>query len=155
MTMLQNHQVSVLVVDPDAATRAQIHDAMMSDGYACRAVSNAAEAKRVAAERAPSLLICDMNLGDESGLQLVADLRGSLDCPVVFISDSRKPETVELALRAGATYFLSKPFDPSVLMELVDKSLWMPHLVRRHVDSSAHELKAPTFAPTIRSTTTS
>lgn len=153
MTMLQNHQVSVLVVDPDADVRAQIHDAMMTDGYACRAVSNAAEAKRVAAERAPNLLICDMNLGDESGLELLAELRDSLDCPVVFISDSRKQETVQHALRAGATYFLSKPFDPSVLMELVDKSLWMPHLVRRHVDSSAHRLKAPTFAPASRTAT--
>ena len=101
MTMLQNHQVSVLVVDPDADTRGQIHDVMMSDGYACRAVSTAAEAKRIAAERSPNLLICDMNLGDGSGLELLADLRGSLDCPVVFISDSRKPETVQHALSRG------------------------------------------------------
>lgn len=150
MSVMQNHQVNILVVDPDANTRAQAHEALMSDGYACRAVATASAAKQAVADRTPNLLICDVNLGDESGLDLFAELQKSVGCPVVFISDSRKPETVQHALRAGATYFLSKPFDPSVMLELVDKALWMPHLVRRHVDSSAHRLKAPTFAPASR-----
>lgn len=149
MSVVQNHQVNILVVDPDADSRAQIHETMMSDGYRCRAVGTFAAAIQSAEEQAPSLLICDMNLGDDSGLALFAKLQRTVGCPVVFISDSRKPETVKHARNAGATFFLSKPLDPTVLMELVDKALWMPHLVRRHVDSSAHELKAPTFAPSV------
>lgn len=147
MTVMQNHQVNVLVVDPDTDFRGQIHEVLMEDGYACRAVGTAEAALRSASEKAPSLLICDVNLGNESGLALVSALREFVDCPVIFISDSRKSETMEHARRAGATYFLSKPFDPTVLMELVDKALWMPHLVRRHVDSAAHKIKAPVFSP--------
>ncbi len=147
MSVMQNHEVTVLVVDPDAGTRAQIQEAVIADGYSCRIAATAMEAQQVAQDCKPNLLICDVNLGEESGLELFASLRGSMDCPVVFMSDSRRQETVQHALRAGATYFLSKPFDPSVLMELVDKALWMPHLVRRHIDSAAHQLKAPTFSP--------
>lgn len=147
MSVLQNHQVTILVVDPDESTRVQIHQAIIADGYSCLAVASAEAAKEAVAESSPNLLICDVNLGEDSGLELFASLRNSIDCPVVFISDSRRQETVQHALRAGATYFLSKPFDPSVLLELVDKALWMPHLVRRHIDSAAHQLKAPTFAP--------
>lgn len=147
MSVMNNHQVNILVADPDAAARGQIHEILMEDGYACRAVGTADAAIRSAAEKAPSLLICDVNLGDDSGLELFKTLRKTIDCSVVFTSNSRRPETMELARKAGGTYFLSKPFDPTVLMELVDKALWMPHLVRRHVDSSAHKLKAPTFSP--------
>lgn len=148
MSVIQNHQVSVLVVDPDPESRGLIQDVLLSDGYGCRAVSSATTALECARDKSPDLLICDMNLGTESGLELFAQIRRIADCPVVFVSDSRKQETVAHARRAGATYFLSKPFDPTVLMELVDKALWMPHLVRRHVDSAAHQLKAPSFAPT-------
>lgn len=147
MSVMQNHQINVLVVDPDAATRGQIHELLIADGYGCRAVGSASAALQSAQENTPSLLICDVNLGADSGLDLFATLKRHAECPVVFISDSRRLETMQHAQRAGATYFLSKPFDPAVLMELVDKALWMPHLVRRHVDSEAHQLKAPTFAP--------
>lgn len=147
MSVVQNHQVNVLVVDPDADSRGQIHEILMADGYSSRAVGTASAAIRCAEEKTPNLLICDVNLGSESGLELFATLRNSVDCPVVFISDSRKPETVKHARLAGATFFLSKPIDPTVLMELTDKALWMPHLVRRHIDSAAHQLKAPTFSP--------
>ena len=147
MSVVQNHHVNVLVVDPDAESRLQIHEILIADGYACRAVATAAAALEAAGERAPSLLICDMNLGEESGLELFQEIRKLADCPVLFVSDSRRSETMQRARSAGATYFLSKPFDPAVLMELVDKALWMPHLVRRHVDSAAHQLKAPAFAP--------
>jgi CheY-like chemotaxis protein len=147
MSLMQNHQVNVLVVDPDVESREQIQEVLLADGYSCRVVSTAMAAIQAAREKTPNLLICDMNLGDESGLELFATLKSSIDCPVVFLSDSRKPETVKHARSAGATFFLSKPLDPDVLTEIVDKALWMPHLVRRHVDSAAHQLKPPTFVP--------
>ena len=103
-------------------------------------------AQLAVAEKAPDLLICDVELGHESGLELYGRIKQSVDCPVIFLSNSRSQETVLNARRAGGTYFLSKPFDPMVLLELVDKALWMPHLVRCHVDSAAHPLKTPSFA---------
>ena len=148
MSMLQNHQVDILVVDPDAESRVEINEILMEDGYSCRAVGSAAEALQAANNRLPNLLICEVNLRDGSGFDVFASISKLGDCPAVFMSDSRRSETMRLARQAGATYFLSKPFDPTVLMELVDKSLWMPHLVRRHVDSAAHKIKAPTFSPT-------
>jgi len=147
MSVMQNHQVNVLVVDPDPEFRGLVHDLIVSDGYTCTAVSTASSAMEAASHTAPNLLICDMNLSEDSGLELfVAVKEFTKDCPVLFISDSRRPETLQHARLAGATYFLSKPIDPTVLIELVDKALWMPHLVRRHIDSVAHRLRAPSIA---------
>lgn len=149
MSVIQNHQVNVLVVDPDPQSRRLVQDLIVSDGYACTAVSTASDAIEAATQTSPNLLICDVNLGEDSGLELFATVKEfNQACPVVFISDSRRPETMQHARLAGATYFLSKPIDPTVLMELIDKALWMPHLVRRHIDSASHRLKAPSFAPT-------
>lgn len=150
MTVIHNHQVNVLVADPDEESRQIVLEAVLSDGYSCTAVASASEAREAAKQQAPSLLICDVNLDDESGIELFQTVKvHNTDCPALFISSSRRPETLQHARLAGGTYFLSKPIDPAVLMELVDKALWMPHLVRRQVDSAAHGLKAPSFAPTM------
>ena len=146
MSLVQNHQVSMLVVDSEAVLRGQIHEVMIADGYSCRAVGSAEAAMGAAREKAPDLLICDMNLSDGTGTELVRQLRSIVECPVIFMSDSRDAEMIRHARNAGATFYLAKPVDVDVLMELVDKALWMPHLVRRHVDSAAHQVKAPTFA---------
>ena len=149
MSQVQNHQVNVLVVDPDALSRGNIHEVMIADGYGCRAVGSSAAALASAREKTPDLLISDMNLSDGTGIGLLRQLRSIVDCPVIFVSDSRDAEMVRYARNAGATFYLSKPFDADVLMELVDKALWMPHLVQRHVDSAAHaahQVKAPTFS---------
>jgi len=149
MSLVQNHQVSILVVDPNAEVRGQVHEVLLSDGYGCRAVASAPAAIQSAKEKTPSLLLCDMNLGDHTGLDLLREMTKFADCPVIFMSDSRDASMVRHARQAGATFYLTKPFDIDVLMELVDKALWMPHLVKRHVESaahSAHQVKPPTFS---------
>ena len=82
------------------------------------------------------LMICDLHVDSESGLELVKEMKdvaGQEDVPVIFISESQAPDIVRQAHEAGGTYYLRKPFDPEVLLELVDKALWMPHLVTSRV----------------------
>jgi DNA-binding NarL/FixJ family response regulator len=47
----------------------------------------------------------------------------------MFVSSQQLPDIVRRSYEAGAAYYLRKPFDPEVLIELVSKALWMPHLV--------------------------
>src|SRR5687768_17803684 len=48
---------------------------------------------------------------------------GMDDVPVMFISSSQSPDIVRRSHEAGAAYYLRKPFDPEVLIELVNKAL--------------------------------
>ena len=149
MSLVQNYQVNILVVDPDAVARNLIQDVAVSDGYNCRTVNSIAAAMASAEQKKPDLLISDMNLVDGTSIHLLRQLRSITECPSIFLSDSRDAEMVRFARNGGATYFLAKPIDSNVLVELIDKALWMPHLVQRHVDASsahrAHQVKAPTF----------
>jgi CheY-like chemotaxis protein len=78
------------------------------------------------------LIICDVLLGSESGLDLCRHIHkqpGCTDVPVMFVSSQQLPDIIRRTYEAGAAYYLRKPFDPEVLIELVSKALWMPHLV--------------------------
>jgi DNA-binding NarL/FixJ family response regulator len=83
------------------------------------------------------------------------------DVPVMFVSSTQLPDIVRRSHEAGAAYYLRKPLDPDVLVELVGKALWLPHLVQsrlsRH-DSAQHDLsrhepaQQPVPVPTKRRT---
>ena len=82
------------------------------------------------------LIICDVHVDGENGMELIQEIKqipGQEDVPVIFISSSQAADIVRRAHEAGGTYYLRKPFDPEVLLELVDKALWMPHLVTSRV----------------------
>jgi DNA-binding NarL/FixJ family response regulator len=58
----------------------------------------------------------------------------------MFISSAQSPDIVRRSHEAGAAYYLRKPFDPEVMIELVNKALWMPHLVQSRVSALPTEI---------------
>src|SRR5205823_14796426 len=102
---------------------------------------------RIARSEALDLVICDVNVGGNSGLELTRELRrlpGMQDVPVMFISRTQLPDIVRRSHEAGAAYYLRKPLDPDVLIDLVGKALWLPHLVQTRL--SMHQ-PAPSAVP--------
>jgi DNA-binding NarL/FixJ family response regulator len=67
------------------------------------------------------------------------------DVPVMFISASQLPDIVRRSHEAGGAYYLRKPLDPEVLVELIDKALWMPHLVQSRL--SMHRASSQPVPP--------
>jgi CheY-like chemotaxis protein len=122
----------ILVIDDDPATVTGIVALLSMAGYECHEARNRAAALSAARSLALDLIICDANLAGESGLELCRQVRqqpGMDDVPVMFMSSAQIPDIVRRSHEAGAAYYLRKPFDPEVLLELVGKALWMPHLV--------------------------
>ncbi len=143
-----NESVRVLVVDHDRQELDRIGAVLRSEGFQCESSTSAARALVSARSHMPSLMILEVQLDACSGFEFAQTVKQEYprqDIPVIFIAQSRGSEIIDESRRAGGTYCLSKPIDPSVLVELVDKALWMPHLVRRHIDNAAHSVapKAP------------
>ncbi|MCH8184218.1 MAG: response regulator, partial [Proteobacteria bacterium] len=72
------------------------------------------------------------NLAGHSGLELCEQLKrreALRDVPIMFLSGAQIPDIIRRSHAVGGVYYLRKPFDPEVLTDLVDKALWMPHLV--------------------------
>lgn len=123
----------ILVIDSDPLTLTGVAAVLDMSGYECHCARDAEAALKAVRRESLDLIICDVNLGGESGLELCRDLRrepGQADVPVMFVSSLQTADIVRKTHEAGGAYYLRKPFDPDVLVDLVDKALWMPHLVR-------------------------
>ena len=136
-----NSATKILVVDRDHESAQQLRSTLLQEGFRCQSSSSAAGALTLARQDVPSLMIIDTHLDACSGFDLVRAIKNDYpqhDIPVIYISDSHGANILTESRDAGGLYFLSKPIDPSVLLELVDKALWMPHLIRRHIDAAVH-----------------
>ena len=136
MSKLPAYRATILLVDDEPSTLTSLAAVLQLEGYDCRTASDAATARELAQLSPIDLIISDIDLGGDDGLtvcQELRDLPGLGSIPVMFLSGAHIPDIIERAHDAGAFYYLQKPFDPEVLVELVQKALWMPHLIhKRH-----------------------
>jgi DNA-binding response OmpR family regulator len=126
----------LLLIDDEPRVLDEVATALLATDYKCRACRDVETALELARQQAPDLIISDIDLGGTSGLDLCERLRevpGLAETPVIFLSGAPIPDVVRKSHAAGGTYYLRKPFDPQVLVELVDKALWLPHLTTNHV----------------------
>jgi response regulator of citrate/malate metabolism len=126
--------IRVLVVDDDFHV-ARIHAACVArvDGFGCVGQAHtAAEARRAVAELRPDLLLLDIYLPDEDGLSLLRSLHaldgGAPAC--IVVTAARDLRAVRSAMRAGAAYYLVKPFPLAALRDQLEAyRRWRDRLV--------------------------
>jgi DNA-binding response OmpR family regulator len=103
---------TALVADPDAAARRALVDALVRHGFTVYEAGGGQDALRVAVARRPWLVVTEVQLADEGGLQFCRRVRShSLlrRTPVVFLSERDDCEIRHQALTAGADDYLVKP----------------------------------------------
>jgi DNA-binding NtrC family response regulator len=137
---------TVCVVDDDISAREAISELARSAGWDVEAFATADE--YLAAPRAspPACLVLDVDLPGLTGLQLQEQLcQASVDIPIVFVSGhSDIPMSVQ-ALKAGALDFLTKPFDPDLLLSAICAGV--AEAVRPEITEAAAERTAASRAP--------
>lgn len=139
-------QPIILVIDDDAITLTGVAAVLHGAGYDCHCARGSESAHKAARSLALDLIICDVNLGGQNGIDLCRELRripGVEEVPVMFVSSVQVPDIIRRSHDAGGAYFLRKPFDPEVLIELVGKALWMPHLVQSHLAKARETMAGP------------
>jgi CheY-like chemotaxis protein len=135
----------VLVIDDDAELLDAIAIVLNGGGYDCHCCGTAEAAMEAARSKTPDLIISDINLMGYSGLELCLRIKEDealRDVPVMFLSGAQLPDIIRRSHAVGGTYYLRKPFDPDVLLELISKALWMPHLVQHRTSRSAAAMTA-------------
>lgn len=67
--------------------------------------------------REPDLIVMDLHLGEEDGLELLRELRADVSVPVILITGHRRDELDRiLGLELGADDYMTKPFNPRELL---------------------------------------
>jgi two-component system KDP operon response regulator KdpE len=106
----------VLVVEDEPQIRRFVRDALEGEGCrVCEAETAARGLDRAAAEK-PDLVVLDLGLPDRDGVEVIRDLRGWSDMPIIILS-ARSDEADKIeALDAGADDYLTKPFSVGELL---------------------------------------
>jgi len=105
-----------LIIDDDASIAATICEYFTLFNLSCAYETDFKAGIRAAADKLPSLIILDVNLGDESGFSLCKKLRETSDVPVIFISVRNTDDDILAALGVGGDDYVTKPFSMAVLL---------------------------------------
>jgi two-component system chemotaxis response regulator CheY len=117
---------AVLTVDDSASIRQTIKIALSSEGYSVTEAADGAEGLRKAEAAKFALIITDLNMPVMDGLTMIRQLRqrpSQAGVPILFLTTESDAGIKQQAKAAGATGWLTKPFNPDQLVKLVNKVL--------------------------------
>src|SRR6202167_1754369 len=118
---------TVLIADDDRSIRTVLTQALGRSGYQVRTTGNAATLWRWVEEGEGDLVITDVVMPDENGLDLIPRIRRVRpDLRVVVMSAQSTLMTAVKAAQRGAFEYLPKPFDLQELLAVVARALMAP-----------------------------
>jgi two-component system phosphate regulon response regulator OmpR len=106
----------LLVVDDDDRLRALLQKYLSSNGYRVSAAANADEARALMKGIAFDLMIVDVMMPGESGLDLTRSVRAQSQMPVLILTARGESQDRIAGLEHGADDYLAKPFEPRELL---------------------------------------
>ena len=120
----------ILVVDDDRAVRHFVREVLKSDGYTVETASDGVEALSKLRKKKFDLMLLDIRMPKKNGLDVLAELRNDPQAPpAIVMTADNAPETLLRALREQAYRYISKPFQPKALADLVRNTLAAPSRV--------------------------
>jgi two-component system phosphate regulon response regulator OmpR len=112
----QEDPAHILVVDDDARLRALLQRFLTEQGFRVSTAENAASARAALADMAFDLLVLDVMMPGETGLELTAALRAEgQEVPILMLTARGAPDDRIAGLEQGVDDYLAKPFDPREL----------------------------------------
>lgn len=113
----------ILVVDDEPQIQRFLKPALVAAGFDVETATTVAEAKRLAATRAPALIVLDLGLPDGDGKSVIETVRAFSDVPIIVLS-ARDQEVEKIAaLDLGANDYVEKPFGIGELLARVRVAL--------------------------------
>jgi two-component system phosphate regulon response regulator OmpR len=131
----------LLIVDDDRRIRALLSRYLSSQGYRVTVAGDAADARRHLRSLAFDLIVLDVMMPGENGMDFAASLRRESQVPILMLTARSDAIDRVRGLEAGADDYLSKPFEPKEL------SLRIASILRR---ATPPALRDATLSSTVR-----
>ena len=106
----------VLVIDDDDRLRDLLGKFLSENGYLVATASNAADARTKMETLSFDIIVLDLMMPGESGLDFAEDLRHRSQVPILMLSAMGETEDRINGLERGADDYLGKPFEPRELL---------------------------------------
>lgn len=117
----------ILVIDDDTRIRDLLSRFLCEHGYYISMAADTKEARRLLKHYLFDLLIVDVMMPHETGIEFVNDLRKTNHVPVLMLTAMGDVEDRITGLSAGADDYLAKPFEPRELLLRIQSILYRYH----------------------------
>ena len=134
MLMPGERKPVVLVVDDDTATRFVLTSTLTHGGFSVIEASSGQAAIAVFERSCPDVILMDVEMPGTDGYQaceIIRSREGGGDTPIVMVTGHDDPRSIDRAFKVGATDFISKPINWSLI----------GHRLRYILRGAAHEKK--------------
>ncbi|HTV70575.1 MAG TPA: response regulator transcription factor [Rhizobiaceae bacterium] len=131
----------LLVVDDDTRIRNLLKQYLTENGFRVTVAGTADEARRKLAGLDFDLLVLDVMMPGETGVDLTKSLRAEKNVPILMLTALSETEARITGLEAGADDYLPKPFDPRELI------LRITNILRRGGPQSVPKVEQIVFGP--------
>ncbi len=120
MTQKKN---TILIIEDEPPIRKVFNISLEGAGYKVVECDNGKEGARLAASIVPELILLDLGLPDIDGKEVIASVREWSQIPIIVCSVRNTDEEIVHALSAGADDYVTKPFNPEVLLARIHTNL--------------------------------
>jgi DNA-binding response OmpR family regulator len=123
---------NILAVDDEKAVLTLIKNILQKDGHVVTAVRNSNEVLQIQLGKF-DLILLDVMMPGIDGFSLCRDIRGKVDCPILFLTAKSMENDIVAGLGRGADDYISKPFGAKELRARVNAHLRRENRRRRDV----------------------
>jgi two-component system phosphate regulon response regulator OmpR len=113
----------ILVIDDDERLRILLRRFLEESGFRVTDAGSAQEARSILRGMAFDILVVDVMMPGETGIEFLADLRKDDPVPALFLTARSETESRIEGLEAGADDYMSKPFEPRELVLRIQRIL--------------------------------
>jgi len=137
MTKNENKKIKLAIIDDDSSICELCEEFFSSKGYVVKTFLNAKDAL-AGIDMTFSLVFCDLNLPDKSGIDVLDAInQKNFDLPVIFITAQESLESAARAMKRGAFDYIFKPLNFTELDVILGRALEQKSLERRYFELKA------------------
>jgi two-component system, OmpR family, phosphate regulon response regulator OmpR len=140
-TPVRDDAPHLLVIDDDSRIRTLLARYLGDHGFRVTSASDAVDARHRLASLAFDLLIVDVMMPGENGVELTRSLRETTNVPILMLTARSETENRIEGLESGADDYLAKPFEPRELL------LRINNILRRGTPAEAPLIEQVCFGP--------
>jgi DNA-binding response OmpR family regulator len=116
----------VLVIDDEPFILMMVEDKLQRAGFEVVTLNESINAVNVVEKERPDLIILDWMMPEVSGIELCRKLKSEPDLtsiPIFMLTAKGQEEDEKLGFKCGVTRYITKPFSPKALLEMVQEEL--------------------------------
>lgn len=121
----------ILVVDDDHEIRTLLESALRKRGFRVSVAAHTRDARQRLADQRVDLIVLDIMMPGENGLEFIRELRASSTIPVIFVTALGEEAERVLGLELGADDYVTKPFGVTELVARIRATLRRMQLEQR------------------------